>query len=279
VSQGHDPTGTRVMILFNEQWTHLADLSDLIYGMARRRPSETDKGSVALLGCEGLYNEYPSGSSTAREIPINSVEVAYLEDLLALDDCMVACGAQGQVYRLRGKKWQPIHKGLHQTFDGEEVVRQLSSIAGRAADDLYVCSYEGEVFRYDGKTWRELAPPVKAPLNAALAAPDGRIYFCGESGTLLSLEPGNRWRVLSDLEVAKGELHDLALFEDKLHVAAGDALLRLDSDGLHHLDAPPNDNAEVLTLDAGPDRIWCVGGEDVLDWDGARWTRHVCPEN
>jgi hypothetical protein len=275
--QGEDPEGTRLMVINKESWTHLGDMMDIVYAIAIRRPQH-DPAALGALGREELYREFVFGGAS-RDIAINKSEEGYLEDLTAIGDVMYACGAQGQVYRLRGSRWQAIDKGLRVEFNGEDVERMLLGIAGFSHDDLYVCGFDGEVWRYDGKKWTELDSPTNLPLNAVLCAPDKLVYFCGESGHLFALTRDGSWDDLTDEEFADAEFSDLTWFKDRLWIAADDRLLYLDGRKVKAVKNPSKGEWRILNIDAAPDRIWCVGGEETLDYDGQKWTSHVCPEN
>ena len=277
VIQEDEPEGTRLMVLNKGEWTHLGDLMDIVYATALRRP-KGEPAALGALGREGLYREFVFGGA-ARDIPLRKTEEGYLEDLLAIDDTMYACGAQGQVYRLRGARWQAIDRGLRVEFNGEEVERMLLSICGFSHDDLYVCGFEGEVWHYDGKKWSELDSPTNLPLNAALCAPDKRVYFCGEDGNVFALEQDGSWLDLSDKQVSAESFYDTTWFAGRVYIAADDKLLYLEADKLKAVKNPSKGEWRFLNIDAANDRIWCVGSEEVFDYDGKKWTRHVCSEN
>ena len=277
VIQEDEPEGTRLMVFNKGNWTHLGDMMDVVYATALKRPSG-GQAALGALGREELYREFVFGGES-KDIPLRKTEEGYLEDLLAIDDTMYACGAQGQVYRLRGGRWQAIDRGLRVKFNGEEVERMLLSITGFSHDDLYVCGFEGEVWRFDGKKWSELDSPTNLPLNAALCAPDKRVYFCGEDANIFALEPDGSWLDFSNKQVSAESFYDLTWFNGRVYVAADGKLLYLDSDKLKAVKEPSEGEWRFLNIDAPSDRIWCVGSEEVYDYDGRKWTRHVCPEN
>jgi photosystem II stability/assembly factor-like uncharacterized protein len=277
VIQGEDPLGTRLMVVNNDAWTHLDDMMQVVYATVLRR-SPGKPHSLAAVGRDGLYREFPFGGAS-RDIPIPKKEVGYLEDAWENAGKVYVCGAQGQVYRLRDSTWQAIDRGLRVEFNGQEVERMLLSISGFSDDDVYVCGFEGEVWHFDGKKWTELDSPTNLPLNAVLCAPDERVYVCGAAGTMFAIESDGSWVDLSDKAVSEETFYDMTVFKGKVYVAADEKLLYLDADKLKAVKSPSQGDWRFLAIDAADDRIWCVGSEEVFDYDGKKWTRHVCPEN
>jgi hypothetical protein len=277
VIQEDDPEGTRLMVLNNGKWTHLGDVMEVVYATALRRPPG-EKHALGVLGRDGLYREFIFGA-TSRDIPIPKSEAGYLEDLCNVNERMYICGAQGQVYRLDGTTWRAIDRGLRLKFDGEEVRRMLLSIAGFAEDHLYVCGFGGEVWRFNGKKWVELDSPTNLQLNRVMCGPGQRVYFSGAAGTLFALEPDGSWHDLGDRKVSKAMFSDMTVFQERVYIAAGDGLLYLEGDQLKSVTGPLEGEPEFLAIDAADDRIWCVGAEEVFNYDGQAWTRHLCPEN
>lgn len=278
VIEGDDPQGTRLMLYTGATWGHHDDIGVIVYATLARIPPGETKRRLCVLGREGFYREYVPGAGKVDN-HIEPVEVGYLEDLVAVGDAVFACGAQGQVYRLRASRWEAIHNGIHVPFDGENVERMLLSITGFAEDDLYVCGFDGEVWHFDGSKWSELDSPTDLPLNAALSAPDKRVYFCGEGGGIFALDPDGSWLDVSNPQISASAFHDMVLFEDRVYIAAGNKLLYVESDTLHAVPGPNEGEWRFLRLSAADDRIWCVGSEEVFDYDGQRWTRHQCAEN
>jgi hypothetical protein len=278
VIEGEDPQATRLMLYSGSAWGHLDDIPDVVYALALRIPKGETRRRLCVLGREGFYREYtpPQGHV---DIPVDPEEVGYLEDVAPIGEAVFACGAQGQVYRLRGSRWTAIHRGLFVKFNGEDVERMLESITGFAETDLYVCGFDGEVWHFDGKKWAELDSPTNLPLHCGLCAPDERVYFCGEGGNLFALERDGSWVDLSNPDVSSGALRDMTLFRGRVYIAAGDRLLFLDGDQLRAVPDPPEGRWRFFRIDASDDRIWCVGGEEVFDYDGQKWTHHLCPEN
>jgi hypothetical protein len=237
VIEGDEPQGTRFMLFDGRTWGHHDDIGVVVYDIAIRIPKGDTKRRLSVLGREGFYREYVPGTGHV-DIPIDMREVGYLEALEPIGDSMYACGAQGQVYRLR-TAWEPIHEGIFVPFNGEDVERILLSITGFAEDDIYVSGYDGDVWHFDGKRWKSVESPTDLPLNAAICTPDGRVYFAGEGGTLLALEKDHSWTDLSNKRVAKQALHDLALFQGRIYVAADTKLLQLQKDSLRAVPDPP----------------------------------------
>jgi hypothetical protein len=278
VKEGDDPKGTRLMLYTGTTWGHHDDIGVIIYDIAVRIPPGEAKRRLCVLGRQGFYREYVPSVGPV-DIPIDPVEVGYLEDIAPIGDAVFACGAHGQVYRLRGARWEAIHRGIHVPFNGEDVERMLLSITGFAENDLYVCGFEGEVWHFNGKKWSELDSPTDLPLNAALCAPDKRVYFCGEGGNVFALEKDGSWLDLSNKQVSENALYDMTLFQGRVYIAADSKLLYIEADKLRAVADPNEGEWEFLKLDAADDRIWCVGSEEVFDYDGQKWTRHQCPEN
>ena len=154
------------------------------------------KRRLCVLGRQGFYREYVPGVGHV-DIPIDPVDVGYLEDVAPIGDAVFVCGAQGQVYRLRGQQWEAIHSGIHVPFNGEDVERMLLSIAGFAENDLYVCGFEGEVWHFNGKKWSELDSPSRTIRESPLSSGEGAFaprtwkvaVICGALSFLSSIKP------------------------------------------------------------------------------------------
>src|SRR3954467_10621632 len=106
VIEGDDPQGTRLMLYTGTTWGHHDDIGVILYQIVVRIPRGETKRRLCVLGREGFYREYIPGTRHV-ENHIEPVEVGYLEDLAPIGDAVFACGAQGQVYRLReGGEWE-----------------------------------------------------------------------------------------------------------------------------------------------------------------------------
>ena len=107
--------------------------------------------------------------------------------------------------------------------------------------------------------------------SIVVCAPNGVVYVCGQTGTLLAGRD-EAWEVLpqDDLD---DDFWDLCWFKDALYVASMSGLYRLRNHELIPVnfgkDAP--DSCYKLTEAEGV--MWSVGQEDLFSYDGKKWTR------
>jgi hypothetical protein len=279
LSEGEDPTGTRIMLINGGAWGVVGNLPQVAYSMLIRIPPGETKRRLIALGRDGLVREFLPANAGSVDVPITPTEYGYLNEITEVDHVLYVCGVHGQVYRRSNGSWQSMDNGLRKKFDGSHVERRLRSIHGFSSNSIYVCGFEGEIWHWDGQKWTQIDSPTNMPLRCVLCAPDGNAYFCGAAGHLYALLPDRSWEDLSDAQVSKSTLQDMTLFKDRLYIAGDEQLLYLDSKTLKAVPSPQEGRFRAMAIDASNELLWCVGEEDVFSFDGTSWTRYVCPQN
>lgn len=187
--------------------------------------------------------------------------------LVSIAGCAYAAGHEGSVYRLDGpKQWTRIDEGLPATF-------HIEAIDGFGPTDLYVVGEHGELWRSDGQRWMQRELPTNIHLSRVKCAGDGQVYVAGHRGVLLRGRD-QTWSVI-DHQVTSDDIWSLEWFEDMLYVATMNALFRLRGDVLEPVDFGGEKPKSFYHLSAVPGVMWSIGEDDVMSFDGSRWTRIV----
>jgi len=173
--------------------------------------------------------------------------------------------------------WKSIDQQIYVPFD-RTPSDFLLSIDGRSPSDLYVCGSQGFIGHWNGQKWSVIDCPVNAELNAVYCAPWGDTYFSGSSGTLLLLGADGVIQDMSNPELVPGSLYDICSFEGDVFLSGGDRLIRIVNGKWELVSAPGEESFAIYAISAS-DSLWCVGGENVLQFSGQDWIVHECPAN
>jgi len=182
-----------------------------------------------------------------------------------------AVGTARQVYkRLNPNHWIRFDQSI-QSRNLSVIDASLESIDGFSEDDIYAVGWDGEIWHFNGTMWF----PVESPTNLALykvrCAPDGLVYACGQSGTLLRGR-SNSWKSVQHDSTLE-DLWGLEWFNDRLYIASLGQIYELSGDTLQTIDfgdEPPP--ASCYHLSAADGIMWSVGAKNVVQFDGNLWT-------
>jgi hypothetical protein len=272
-----DPTFTRLVLFNKGAWGLLGDMQDVVYALAGKPNPGAARPNLCVMGRLGTYREYVAGSKPVDQ-RIAWRDVTYLESLALIDGSLYVCGGQRQVARQSANGWDFVDSGLFEPFTGR-LQCALLSIDGFSAQKIISVGLDGAAWLWDGSRWSALDSPTNVTLNAIKCTSSGDAYICGDGGTLYRLDAALNWIDLSDRQLSDRPFWDLAIYGDHVYVAAENRLLRTDGRVLEDVALGLTAEPYLFGLSAGRDRLWCVGDENVYEFDGSSVTVHVCPDN
>jgi hypothetical protein len=272
-----DPTFTRLALLNKGTWGMLGDLPDIVYGLARKPNPSGPRPFLCVMGRDGLFREYvPGGKPIEQQIP--KKDVTYLEDLAWVDGSLYCCGGQRQVYRQVGREWTSMDAGIYEEFSGR-LRHSLLSIDGFSERRILAVGMHAETWLWDGARWSSLTAPTNVTFNRVKCLPSGDAYICGDGGSLYRLTKMADWIDLSNPDVSKKSFWDMAFFQGNVYVAAETDLLRVDGAALEVVPLGLRRAPYIVALDADENSLWCVGDQNVYEFNGRETTIHICPDN
>lgn len=273
-----EPTITRPVVCRGEEWGALDDIDDVVYA-ATKKPSPLAGGRPTLcqMGRMGNYRETISGKPPV-ETEVDIVDAGYLMDLRYIGRHLYACGIQNIIYRQVDRRWQRMDHGIFSPI-GDEVDRTLESIDGFADDDIYAVGDGGAIWHWNGNCWTRLDSPTNMPLYCVLCSSSGDVYIGGSGGVLLKGREGKGWADLSDPSVKVEVFEDMTEFKGRIYMTATDLLLSTDGKSIEQVDVPIKGEKSYYAIDSVADALWCVGDDCVLQFDGKKWNRYICPDN
>jgi hypothetical protein len=274
-SEGAEPSVTRIVICDGTNWGFFEDFDDVVYAMTKK-PVPGGKDTLCILGREGHYQEVVSRQPPA-DARLDTTD-GYLMDLRYIAGSLYACGVQNQVYRQKGKRWVRMDQGTFEPLE-DEVTRTFESIDGFAENDIYAVGDGGAIWHWDGKRWTELDSPTDYPFYCVLCASSGDAYIGGSNGLLFKGGRDKGWTDLSDAAVTDEVLEDMTEFHGRVYVTATEVLVSTDGGPIEEVKVPVRGDKAYYAIDSGPEFLWCVGDECVLQFDGKKWVRHICPDN
>jgi hypothetical protein len=222
-----------------------------------------ENGEIARVSDSGNRAEFiaPSSPGPERHGPIREIR--------AIGNDLFAVGMGRQAYRrLADGRWDHVDAGMLDTSD--RIDSGLVSIAGTGDGLLVAVGYRGEIWECD-VAWRQVETPTNVLLTRVVAH-GGRYYASGLLGTLLCRMPEG-WRVI-DTEGFQQDIWDIESFRDTLYLGTADGLFRMTpQEEILPVDpATFTRQVRCTSLSAGPDRLWCFGGEMVSSTtDGVVW--------
>jgi hypothetical protein len=214
---------------------------------------------------DGDVFTYVGGKSATETI---EPRPAVLRGVTTLDGKAMAFGMRRQVYRRDGEgRWKPMH--APDIKEGEAA--GFEALCGFSLSDVYAAGWEGEIWHYDGRRWRNEDSPVNVILTGATTHDDGKVYICGQNGTLLCGRKGE-WEIVADGDTVD-DFWSIISFKKKIYVVSFAALYVLKRGHLEIVD-PGNisiDTYQGLTEAEGV--LWSAGAEDIATFDGINWTK------
>jgi hypothetical protein len=233
--------------------------------------------TIYALGRDGRVWEKLSGiDPTIAQIPdagTGKGKYGYLLQVRFIGTEPYICGDQGQVYRKQGQSW--VHCDAGVLTDDDSV--SLNSIDGTSPEDIYVVGDKGRMFHFNGSSWTDVSFPTNLILARVRCVDRDHIYVCGQNGLLIV---GNHrgWKRI-DHEENIGEFWDLEYFGGQLWLVADGRLVILDGDKLIPVDTKLSPKPDAHHLSTNGRVLWSIGENDLVVFDGSRWTRVIYPDN
>lgn len=187
---------------------------------------------------------------------------------------LYAAGTCRQLYRRDGPgQWTRLDI-WHDDESDEILDSSFESVDGFAENEIYTVGWEGEIWLFDGATWTPIDSPTNAALYKVLCAPNGQVYAAGSSGLLVTGR-GDRWQVIEHDDTEE-DIWGLAWFNGTLYLSTTSILYQLQDDHLIPVDFGDCDiPSSCYHLSAADGVLWSIGAQDVMQFDGAEWTRIV----
>jgi hypothetical protein len=188
-----------------------------------------------------------------------------------VENTLYAVGMGRQVYRRdQGGNWSCIDHAIRPTADDESIVG-LTSIDGFSARELYSAGFNGEIWWCADGGWLQVDSPTNLPLTRVLGHDDGNVYICGRNGTLLRGR-ADRWSVIAE-EETDDDLWSIVAYHGRIYVVGTHGLYLLEKDRLILVPIPGESLGFCQRLLVGNDRLWVLGPQDLLAFDGKTWRR------
>ena len=153
-------------------------------------------------GKRQLFAAYRSGQTfiyqgTLRTAVPKPAGVGFLSGANKIGDGIYACGSQNMIFRFDGAAWVDFDfaPSLRVPYGGPNDPI-LNAIDGFGESDIYAVGYNGAIVHFDGSAWRALDSPTNQHLHQVVCHVDGKVYFCGPSGTIFRGGP-DRWEDLA----------------------------------------------------------------------------------
>jgi len=275
-SEEQDPTVTRFVLFNKGDDFFLYDFDDIVYAIERKPGPPGKRDTPCFMGRTGKYREHPSGEKPV-DTQIDLKAEGFLLNLRYVGKHLYTCGHQNIVYRQDGTKWVRADQGAFKPRK-KTVDRSFEAIHGFSEDDLYAVGEGGAIWHWNGKAWKQLESPTNYNLYAVLCASTGDVYVAGGGG--LVFKGGLKgWTNLSDDGVTDETIWDLIEFQGKIYLAANDKLLLSDGGQVIEVKVPLPGSKSFLTLDANGRQLWTAGDDNIFQFDGKKWKRHVFGDN
>ncbi|MBB4130829.1 hypothetical protein [Xanthomonas sp. 3075] len=260
----------------------LQNLDDVVVDVCTFRSGTMDRPAFVCVSEEGKV-WFHQKESVIEDIPDaglykpTSRKLGYLGGIRQLGSELYAFGYAGQIYRRSAPgRWEPVDRGIIGVPGDHYDVADLC-LSGNTLYAVTKLGDRGRIYSRSGDRWIPEDNPSGAWLNAIAADQDGTLWICGRNGTLLK---GNAATGFSRVGAAgcTEEFLSVALFGGTLWLSSATSLYTWSSDRLCRVDtgiSPDLRSANRLQVADGV--LWSFGYDDVLRYDGERWTRLICP--
>jgi len=196
-----------------------------------------------------------------------------------------AYGMQRQLYRkTKNNKWTPWIKGMSKHYTHNEIkdnihdiinkVGGITSVAGSDITKMYAVGINGEIWKNNGIKWNRLDSPTNLNLYGSALTESGKLYICGQGGTLLYGQ-GDEWKILEHDEIEGKDLYSIAWFKKKLYMADGHSLMMLEDGTVSKVDmvSKKSDTIPSHMLFTNGNLLLSVAGKEIfITEDGENWT-------
>jgi hypothetical protein len=228
--------------------------------------------AVVLISSEGLCAVYSAnvyvGNIFAESTPSASEpRHGSFRSVSAIAGSAYAVGLRGMAYRFDAPtNWTRVDEGLPNDFN-------IQRIHGFSAGEIYAAGSHGELWcRAEGQ-WKRLELPTNVNLTSINCAVDGNVYVGGHKGLLIRGRK-DTWEVIQ-FDDFKQDIWDLEWFDGALYVSTLSALYRLKGNSLDPVLFSGDEPASFYHLSSSENVLWSIGEEDVMSYDGNRWSRVI----
>jgi hypothetical protein len=269
-SQDEDDRVTRLVVYDHADWRQLADLPEIV--AALRFTEQAGTGACGALLRNGVTHFW-RGDDHSVEI-IDRQRGLFFNDLKQIGRSLYACGTGRQVFRRDGHGWSAIDDGI---FVGPvKPARILTGIDGFPESDIFASGTGGEIWRYDGRSWLSIESPTNIGFSRVLCA-NGLTYHCGARG-IVCCGGLDGWRLLPGAN-PEAMLTDMAAYDGRIYICSEFELLMVDGDEVVPVQTGLDGKLDFGALASGAGQLWSAGGETILRFDGASWSKFEFPWN
>jgi hypothetical protein len=271
VGDDYDSPKNRVVLLRGDSWLDFGYSG----GVLLSADAATD-GTAYVLSDRGAVIQFdwraPSNQvelKATRQLLLNDLadSLGPLRRIRRLGNEVFTCGTGGQVYRLRGGKFDALPR---LSIPGEDVM--VEDLSGTGFNDLLAVTTDGYAAYFDGSSWHLLDLPSNAGLNRICRLPDGRYAIAGYNSTVL-LGQRDQWQRVAPL-VESRNYYGVASWGSDVFVASLGGIDVFDGTELRPVPIPTQPKLELSTLTTGPDGVWSLSGHTIGLVSAAGWLDH-----
>jgi hypothetical protein len=179
-----------------------------------------------------------------------------------------AVGMGRQVYERKGTdSWERMDMDVRTDL----AVHSFEAIHGLDATSMYAAGRRGEIWHYDGMQWRQEDSPTKRIITDIWCSGSGKVFACGQGGTVL-VRSGGVWRLV-DHDATEDDFWSVREFRGRVFLATMRDLHELSGDALTPVNFGSDAPATCFALSVAGNTLWSVGAKNIFSFDGTLWTR------
>ncbi len=147
----------------------------------------------------------------------------------------------------------------------------FEDICGFGGEEIYAVGWNGEIWQWNGTRWANYASPTNLILTGACCGGDGKVYVCGQNGTLIRGR-SDTWELI-EFENVTEDFWDVCWFKGRLYVSSMTMLFIVTNGELLPVDFGADSPATYGRLTEAENVLWSIGSADVFSFDGTAWAR------